>query len=113
MPNPNGTNGREKLEQFSKHTLLPFSIVMLIAALAWAGGATRASLVDGPEMRAAIEKLESEFEKQLEKRDLLIAAQVQKISDYRAQVDGYRTEDFKQTEKLTALTIRVAKLEGR
>ena len=94
-------NGNGSKLVFSKETLVPVSLLLLAVTLV-------ANLaMSWQEKTSTIEQLEADhsgFEKRLDD-------QQESMAKYRAQVDAYRTEDYRQTETINKLRERTAALE--
>lgn len=92
------TNGNGK---FSKETLIPVSLLLIAVTFT-------ATLAMSWQARTSdIETLKEDVAKLEKQRD----ADIQRIANYRAQVDGYRLDDSKQESYLLRLDKRLAKLE--
>ena len=91
------TNGNK----ISKETLIPVSLFLIaITFVATIAMSWQARTSDIETLQATV----TEIKKQLEDRS-------QKLANYRAQVDVYRTEDYEQREQISELFQRIAKLE--
>ena len=94
-------NGKTVL-QLSKDTLLPVSMLVLVATLVWTLATDRQQLLSD------VDNLKAEIAGCHKRLD----AQAQKLSDYRAQVDTYRTNDFDQAQDLQELKLQLRILKG-
>lgn len=93
----NGSNG----SKISKETLIPVSLFLIaITFVATIAMSWQARTSDIETLKEDVAKLEKQ-------RD----ADIQRIANYRAQVDGYRLDDSKQENYLLRLDKRLAKLE--
>ena len=91
-------NGNGK---FSRETLIPVSLLLIAVTFT-------ATLAMSWQARTSdIETLQRD----IAKISALLDGQIQKVSNYRAQVDSYRSEDYEQRQKIAALAERIAKLE--
>ena len=91
----NGNGSR--ISAVTKETLLPISMLVLIATMVWAAASDRAQL------KSDVHHLQQDVAKLTERLEY----QQQKLSDYRAQVDEYRTADLEQGRNITRLEKRL------
>lgn len=96
------SNGH-KVARITSNTLLPLSLVVLVGTMIATLSADRARLVDDID----------DLKEDLAKVEMQLEETKQKLSNYRAQVDQYRTEDYRQAGLLADIDKRLTVEESK